>query len=82
MRALSSAQFEDGPGQMFQHHTGPTSTAAYSSLNRDTVGRMTAWQTPRGETPSSYSSKTAGTMLKFDETPKVELPKAGGAPAL
>jgi hypothetical protein len=68
---LSMSEFGDNikTGQMFQQHGETPPPLSLSSSNNTSTGAATAWSNRslgQGRT-LPYSSKTAGTMYKFDD---------------
>jgi hypothetical protein len=71
---ISASLFEDSESGVEQHRDIATPLALSSSTTGSTAARL-AWRSnERGSGPSAYSSKTRGTTLNWDDTPKAEAP--------
>jgi hypothetical protein len=73
---LSSSLFGDNPFKNFGKQANVETPLSLSSSTTGSIARRTSWRSNDGGGPSAYSSKTRGTTLNWDDTPKVEAPSS------
>ena len=71
---LSSALFGESPYESYGKQKSIDTPLSLSASTTGSIARRTAWRSSDSDGPSSYSSKTRGSTLNWDDAQQQQLP--------